>query len=117
MTLRQIILLQACRETLDRAKRTAWWWHRATTAGTEDAHATARATYDQTRAAVDGMLRLIRAIVETAWREVADDAAIDRFLARFTRTVNGMTTADVMARGMRRLAGTRSPTAAPPGDP
>lgn len=117
MTLRQIILLQACRETIDRAKRAAWWRHRALTAGTEDARATAADAYTRGCAAVDAMTYLIRVIIETAWREVADDAAVARFLARFTHTVDGAVVADVMASGTRRLAETRSPAAAPLGDP
>lgn len=117
MTLRQIILLQACRETLDRAKRAAWWRHRMLIAGTEDAHAIATDTYNRVCASVYGMVRLIQVIVETTWREIADDAAVARFVARFTRTIDDAIAADVTARGTHRHAETRSPTAAPPGDP
>lgn len=87
MTLRQIILLQVCRETLDHARRAGWHRRRVAMASTADARAWATDSLDRANTAVDAMVRLARTIVETAWRGVDDDAAVARFMTRFRARV------------------------------
>jgi hypothetical protein len=102
MTLRQTIVLYACRETLDRAKRAAWWRHCELTAGTDDARAIAYEARGRANAAVDAMVHLIQTIVDNAWRERADDATVTRFLTWFRAYATAATIDDVMARALRQ---------------
>lgn len=88
MTLRQIILLQVCRETLDRARRAGWRRHDVATATTADACAWAADSLDRANATADAMVHLVRTVVETAWRDIADDAAVARFMTRFINRVD-----------------------------
>lgn len=90
MTLRQIILLQVCRETLDRARRAGWRRHDVATATTADACAWAAGSLDRVSTATDAMVHLVRTVVETAWRDIADDAAVARFMTRFINRVDAL---------------------------